>query len=390
MESVSEAPPFLFLFRTDKEDEISAQQEKVTAFFLASKGNGGPGPGGKIVDPPPPVLPENDLVVLVGGVQTTDGDSARFTQLKNLIGADKSLLVIDPWKDSDQKLEWKVDLEGKLRSAKSPLLVEHVGQNGPISDVDVFSDYLLLSVASRPGGGKEKLALVQSIVESTSRQRIVWKPAGAELKKSDGAEVSAQSPADFAQVIRVRLGLDHNDAAPAAYVATEEVVINRKLDGKLRKALKKHLSIIVGGDGTPPSNDCVVPFSFQLATTGDPLHRAVERFRPSQPNIVAACDISRGGRPLIQYLTEISGRVREGVNSYFSAQSDREPICILHILVMIEDLSRLDLELVDKANGNWRVVKFRHDANDEYIPDGMDVETAQGWVNDQLAEMGVL
>lgn len=364
------SPPFLFLIPSNDGAEIDEQRLNAESFFARTA-------------PPPPPPPENDLVILVGGKLTTDGDGLRFSDFKKLLGEHKSLVIIDPWKDETRTLDWHPELEIELGRAKSPLLIEHLGENDSAHDVDIFSDYLMRAVASRPGGGK--LALVESIVERASKQRLIWKPAGPVPDITHGPELVAQSPEELAQLIRDRLGLSDQQSRASAYVAVEEIVIDNKLDGRLRKALKKHLSIIAGGDGFPPSTDWVVPFSFQIAETGDPLHKAIEKFRRSRPNIVAACDVSRGGRPLKQYLTEISARISDGLNSYFLDKSDRRPECILRIVVMIADLDQQDSEVIDNANGSWRVVKFLR-RPDEYVPWGVDVEMAKAWVNAELAE----
>ncbi|WP_446964300.1 hypothetical protein [Rhizobium leguminosarum] len=362
-------PPFLFLMPSSDRTEIANQRTKAQEFF------------GRGIDPPPP---KNDLIILVGGMVTTDDDAVRFNKLRHLIGDHTSLKVLEPWREIDHSLPWDSELRRRLDTATNPLLVEHIRADASEDEAYVFADYLTLAVNTYTVGGN-KITLMQTMVEQASKQRLLWKPAGNDLKVENGAELYRENPEDFARIIRGRLGLGEEFSEPPAFVAVEEVVINNKLDRKLRSALKKHLSVVVGGDGSPPSTDWVVPFSFQIAQTRDPLHRAVEHFRRSRMNVVAACDASRGNRTLKQYLTEINTRVLEGVNSYFSDKIGLapDPDQIFHILVKIGDLNQMDTEMIDDANGNWRIVKFER-KQDEYEPFSNDIETAQAWVNDQL------
>lgn len=384
-------PPFLFLIPSEDESEVATQFAKARVFLTVDN------PGHEVPDQepndedhsggkkqPPPAATENDLVILVGGRLTTDGDALRFGQLTGLLGDSDRLLVIQPWSDGNA-LEWIPELEHKLGAAKRPLLVEFVGESrSSTREVAVFYEYLLLAAASRPGA-VDVMARLPAILASASGQRLIWNPSGAQLKAPAGAEISLHGPVEFAPLIQRRLGLAEDAAPFPAYVAVEEVIVDNKADSRLRRALKRHLSIVAGGTGEPPSTDSVVPFLFQLAPDKDPIHLAVESFLPSGPNIVAACDASRGGRTLKQYLTDINARIRVGVNKYVKETSAQAPDCILRIVVMIDkhESKRLDSEFRDSANGSWRIIKFKLKA-EEYEPDHNDIELTKAWVNEQL------
>ncbi len=376
-------PPFLFLFRTEDKGAISPQQDQVVKFFLSDETAieiirpGGQPVNIEIPPPPPPRSSDtrqNDLVVVVGGRITSDGDVARFNALKKALGQDGALVIIDPWADDGQGLTMHAELRAKFDAAKSPLLVEHVGENDPEDEATVFQDYLQLC-SFKP------LALMKSMVARASKQRLIWKPDVTGARRPDGVEVHTEPSEDFALLLRRRLGLEDEDAGPKAFVAVEEVILDGKLDSKLRKALKKHLSILVGGTGVPPTDECVVPFSFQVAGASDPLYEAALNFKKSQTNIVAACDLNRGASRLEDYLTGITARVRDGIDKGFRGKED-QPGYVLHILVMI-DGKRLDTELTDGANGNWRVVKFLRESG-EYQPDTVGFQSAQAWMKTQL------
>lgn len=389
-------PPFLFLIPSDDQREIADQRAKAKAFLTPAENvvPALPGKGARTilpeVNPPPPPPPieqptENDLVVLVGGKLTEERDVARFNQLTKLLGEGARLLIVQPWSDRTDVIEWNRELELKLGAAERPLLVECVGEShNSIREVAVFYEYLLLSAASRPGA-VDVMARLPAILASASRQRLIWNPSGVQIRAPAGAEIALNGPAELAPLIQRRLGLAEDAAPFPAYVAVEEVIVDQKADSRLRRALKKHLSIVAGGTGEPPSTDSVVPFLFQRTPDKDPLHLAVENFLPSGPNIVAACDVSRGARTLKQYLTDINARIRVGVNNYVKEKSAQAPDCILRIVVMVaeSESKRLDSEFKDSANGSWRVIKFKRKA-EEYEPDLNDIELTKAWVNEQL------
>ncbi|PBC08181.1 hypothetical protein CK230_21960 [Mesorhizobium sp. WSM3859] len=418
--------PFLFLFNTKNRVELRAQKAKVKKFFstaepdeegdidikipsgyvelgtaddqVLAKEGVAPSELEPIVASPPgdqhspketlvpanpsadtsgvkPLPAENDLVIVVGGKITAEGDLGRFNALKEALGQDNSLAIIDPWDDGGEELTLHSDLQAKFDTAKNPLLIEHVGEKDLEDKATAFEDYLHLC-SLRP------LGLLKSLVARASERRLLWKPDSTRSRRQDGVEINNDTPKDFALLVRRRAGLEKAES-PKAFVAVEEVIVDGKLDTKLRKALKRHLSLLVGGNGEPPEDECVVPFSFQVAGTDDPLYEAALNFgRRPQKNIVATCDVSRGTRRLEDYLTSITARIRDGVAKGFRDKGDLFPDRILHILVMIEG-KRLDTELTDRANGNWRVVKFRQEAG-EYQPDERAFNGAKAWMKAQL------
>jgi hypothetical protein len=320
---------------------------------------------------------ENDLVILVGGSLTNEDDAACFIQLVRLLGGSDRLLIVQPWCDGNE-LEWNRELERKLGVAERPLLIEYVGKNHE-AGTDVFFKYLLQSAMSR-SGGIDIMARLQTILTSAYRQRMIWNPSGMQLNAPAGVEIVLDSPVALAPLIRRYLGLAEDAVPLNAFVAVEEVIVDRKLDTPLRRALKKHLSIVAGGTGEPPSTDSVVPFLFRVTPDKDPLHLAVENFLPSGPNIIAACDVSRGNRPLKQYLTEINARIRDGVNSYFKDKKAAPDYLRIVVMVADPDPRRLDTEFKDNADGSWQVIKFNRKA-EGYEPDMNDIELATAWVN---------
>ncbi|MVO95499.1 hypothetical protein [Rhizobium leguminosarum] len=361
----SPPPPFLFLI--PGKAEIAALQQKALEFFESR---------------PPPV---HDLVILVGCMSPTDNDVDQFNRLKGRLGDNEWLIAFAPWRETDT-LSWNDKFEMMLSDALNPIVIEHIGEGG--SDDRVFFRYLIRAAITNPDRQDTIIARAQTI----PKRRILWKPAGPEFQTESEVELRRESPEELAHMMLHRLGdglsppaVLGEELSPPAVIVVEDVIIGQKRDVKLLSALNRHLSIIACGDGRLPSTDWVTPLSFMLAPTGDPLHKAVERFRRSTLNIVVAYDISRGTRPLARYLAEISTRVLDGINMFFSGRADiaPDPSKVLHILVKIADIDGIDTELVDDANGIWRIVKFRL-YEDEYVPFPDDFTSAQAWVKSQL------
>ncbi len=329
----------------------------------------------------------NDLVVLFGGQQSEGSDFASFKALADALAParDETRAVVEPWPKGKSPLAWNDDLENKLRSAKTPLLVEFRTRNEGVAKDGRLRNYLYASAGAQAGREGEFYDRSNQMLGAAEvAERWIWKPDG-----SPGdvglADVRVDAPAVLAPSILRRLGfVRHSDAVLPRVAADLAQVIGAPF--------VRDLGHIVGVENEPEWSQAVRWFSFKRpAGGGDRLQDEVaKRFAAGQANIIGTCARNGDNTQIKAFLNGIDSRIVEGQRSAIRDRGVTKPLCIVKYVARVVDMDEGDDAIPPEQEETaepWFVLKYARVSDAAY---GLrNRAEARDWLKDSADRYGI-